>query len=68
MCRSNLATTSYGFPTCSECKAWLRRLDDTLRREFGDEPPERYIDRARRAIRQRRAQEAALASDEGQVR
>lgn len=54
MCQERPATTTWGFPVCQQCADFLTRLDGELRAEFGDPAPERYIDRARRAIAQRR--------------
>ena len=53
MCEVRPATTTWGFPVCDRCNDWLYRLDYQLRKEFGDPPLERYIDRARRAISER---------------
>jgi hypothetical protein len=63
MCDDREATTMWGLPVCQPCAAWLEYLDERLR-ALHPEPPERYIDRARRAIRQRRADESVLASDD----
>lgn len=52
----NPATTTWGFPVCQRCADFLTRLDSELKAEF-PEPPERYIDRARRAIKQRKAEQ-----------
>lgn len=56
MCESRPATRTWGFPVCQMCADWLTRLDRDLKAEFGahDKPLDRYVDRARRAIRQRR--------------
>lgn len=66
MCEDAEATTTWGFPVCQFCADWLTRLDADLRSEFGayDVPVERYIDRARRAIRQRHADATVLSSDD----
>lgn len=63
MCEQREATTMWGLPVCQSCADFLEILDRLLRAEF-PEPPERYIDRARRAIRQRRADKSVRASDE----
>lgn len=65
MCETKPAETTWGFPVCWPCSGWLSRLDDDLTSRFGySTPPERYIDRAKRAIRQRRALAATTQSDE----
>lgn len=72
MCQDRRATTTWGFPVCQMCADWLTRLDRDLKAEFGysELPPERYIDRARRNIRQRRLLEASipLASGDQETR
>jgi hypothetical protein len=70
MCEDAPATTTWGFPVCGACAEWLTQLDADLRAEFGtyEVPVERYIDRAARAIRQRREAVHESDSDERAAR
>ena len=67
MCQDREATTTWGLPVCQPCADFLTRLDAQLKAEF-PEPTERYIDRARRAIRQRRVVVATEQSDDTKAR